>query len=89
VKSKKVTVLCEEGLHLRVASKVASIAQKAGGSVKIRSKNDRPFANACSVLELLTLGATLGTPLEIVAEGPNEDGVLNELSEVFKPCGDL
>lgn len=88
MKNKKVTVLCGDGLHLRVASKVASIALKSGAAVKIRSKKDHPFVNACSVLELLTLGATLGTPLEIVAEGPNEDGVLNELSEVFSPCAD-
>ncbi len=83
VKRQSITLQCQEGLHLRVASKVALIAQKAGGSVNIRSDKHRRAVNACSVLELLTLGATLGTPLEIVAECPNEDHIVQELVGVF------
>ena len=86
--TQNITLRCREGLHLRVATKVASIAQRAGGSVKIRSEVHRRAANACSVLELLTLGATLGTPLEIVAECPNEERVVQELSGVFESGGD-
>jgi phosphotransferase system HPr (HPr) family protein len=78
-----VTIQCEAGLHLRVASKVAKIAQQAGGTVHIRCAGC-PRANACSVLELLTLGASVGTPLEIVAEGPDEELVLHKLTEVFE-----
>ena len=84
MKSQHVTVHCQEGLHLRVASQVAKIAKLAGGSVHIRCAKGRPRANACSVLELLTLGAAAGTPLEIVADGPNEEAVLRDLSDVFK-----
>ena len=83
MKRLNVTVLCEEGLHLRVASKVAKIAQRAGGSVHIRCE-DCPKANACSILELLTLGAAAGTPLEIVADGPNEEAVLSDIADVFE-----
>jgi len=84
MKSQNVTVLCQEGLHLRIASRIAKIAQQSGGSVHIHCNKGCPRANACSVLELLTLGATAGTPLEIVADGPNEEGVLLKMSEVFK-----
>lgn len=83
-----VTVQCEEGLHLRVASQVAKIAQTAGGSVHIRCEGC-PRANACSVLELLTLGASAGTPLEIVAEGPDEERVVRQLAEVFEAGGGI
>ena len=88
MKSKNVIVLFEEGLHLRIASEVAKIAQRAGGSVQIRHNKGCPRANACSVLELLTLGATAGTSLEIVADGPNEEAVLRDLSDVFKQGAD-
>jgi phosphocarrier protein len=87
MKSQKTTLRCKEGLHLRVASQVAKIAQKSGGIVKIRCKKDSAFANACSVLELLTLGATLGSPIEIIAEGPDEDTVLAALVNVFQQPG--
>jgi phosphotransferase system HPr (HPr) family protein len=83
-----VTVLCEQGLHLRVASRVAKIAQRSGGSVHIRCEGC-PRADACSVLELLTLGAAAGTPLEIVAECPDEESVLRELSQVFEAGGGI
>lgn len=89
MKRQSITLQCQEGLHLRVASKVASIAQKAGGSVKIRSDKHRRAVNACSVLELLTLGATLGTPLEIVAECPNEERTVQELADIFESGRDV
>jgi len=85
---KNVTVLCEQGLHLRVASKVAKIAQRSGGSVHI-SCEGCPQADACSVLELLTLGAAAGTPLEIIAEGPDEELTLQELATVFEAGGGI
>lgn len=83
MKSQTLTVQCQEGLHLRVASQMAQIAQKSGGTVEIRNRKGRPNVNVCSIIELLTLGATPGTALEIVADGPNEDTVLGKLSEVL------
>lgn len=83
-----VIVRCEEGLHLRIASRVAKIAQQAGGPVHIRCEGC-PHANACSVLELLTLGAAAGTPLEIVADGPNVERVMLELADVFESGGGI
>ena len=83
-----VIVRCKEGLHLRIASKLAKIAQKAGGSVHIGG-NSHPRANACSVIELLTLGAATGTPLEIVADCPDEETVLHQMTEVFDEGGGI
>lgn len=83
-----VIVRCKEGLHLRLASRIAKIAQKAGGPVHIGG-NRHPRANACSVMELLTLGASTGTPLEIVADCPDEEAVLNQMTEVFEEGGGI
>jgi phosphotransferase system HPr (HPr) family protein len=88
MKIQNVIIRCEEGLHLRVASKVAKIAQRAGGDVHICCEGC-PRVNACSVLDLLTLGAAAGTPLEIVAECPDEDQVVRELSDVFEAGGGI
>ncbi len=83
-----VTIRCAEGLHLRIASQVAKIAKQAGGPVHITCDGCQ-HANACSVLELLTLGAAAGTPLEIVVDGPHEERVLLELTEVFEAGGGI
>ncbi len=83
MKSQTVTVHCEDGLHLRVAAQVAKIAKRWGGAVHISSK-DHARVNACSAMELMMLGAATGTPLEITADGPDEEGVLRDLSELIE-----
>ncbi len=83
MKSQSVVVRCVEGLHLRVASQVAKIAQQSGASVHVRCGACHR-ADACSALQLMTLGAAEGTALEIFADGVNEDSVLLELAGVFE-----
>jgi phosphotransferase system HPr (HPr) family protein len=89
MKSQTVTVRHAEGLHLRVAAEVAKIAQKSGAAVHIHCGACSPAethsrADACSVLQLLTLGASAGSLLEIFADGHNEDAVLSELAGLFE-----
>lgn len=86
MKIQNVTVRCREGLHLRIASQVAKNAQQAGGPVHIRGTRN-PRANACSVMELLTLGASNGTPLEIMVDCPDEEAILNQMTDVFEAGG--
>lgn len=90
MKIQNVTVLCENGLHLRVASQVSKIAQQSGTSVHIRCEGC-PKADACSVLQLLMLGASSGTVLEIEAVGSddNEEAVLQALTTVFEQGGGI
>ncbi len=82
MKTRQLTIQCEGGLHLRVAAQIVKQMRHRQSTVHLRCEGC-PRANACSVFELLKLGATKGTPLEIVAEGPDEDAVLLALAEVF------
>jgi phosphotransferase system HPr (HPr) family protein len=90
MKIQNVILRCEHGLHLRVASEVSKIAQRSGAAVHIQCAGC-PKADACSVIQLLMLGATPGTPLEIVAEGAeeNERAVLHALIGVFENGGGI
>jgi len=90
MKTQNVILRCENGLHLRIATEVSKIARQSGTAVHIRCAGC-PKADACSVLQLLTLGATTGTPLEIVAEGTeeNESAVLHALTGVFENGGGI
>lgn len=85
---KQTTVRCPQGLHLRVASQVAKIAQASGNAVHIECEGC-PRADACSVIELLMLGATVGTTLQISAEGPAEEAVAEEMAEFFEQGGGI
>lgn len=82
MKTRTLKVICENGLHLRVAAKVVEHVKKHDAQVHILCK-DCPRANACSIMELLMLGAQSGTEIQIVADGKDEDKVIDALSEVF------
>ncbi len=81
--TRDIVVQCEHGLHLRVASSVVGVALEHRKTTVQLSCGNCHQANACSVLELLTLEASQGTHLEIVADGPDEAGVLSALAEIF------
>ncbi len=87
MKIKTVTVQCEEGLHLRIAMLVAKTVAQWGGAVHILCKEGTGRVrrvNACSVMELLLLGAAAGTLLKIIAEGPSEVSVLRDLAVLLE-----
>ena len=88
MKSRRVIVRCEHGLHARVAAKVVKLARDHESSVRILC-DGCPCANACSILDLMRLGAGVGTRLEVVAEGPDEDAVVEALTGVFREGGGI
>ncbi|HNX34225.1 MAG TPA: HPr family phosphocarrier protein [Kiritimatiellia bacterium] len=91
MKTQNVVVKCEHGLHLRVASQISNIARKSGVPVNILCEGC-PKVDACSVFQLLTLGAAEGTALAIEVEDPDErkvDAVLQALTEVFDGGGGI
>lgn len=83
MKKRKLIVRREGGVHLRVAAEIVKQVQQHRSVVRIQSAGS-PQANAESIFELLTLGAAKGTPLEVQAEGPDEDAALQALAEVFE-----
>ena len=67
---------------MRVAADVVKVTRNHNSVVKIKC-NGCPGVNACSILELLTLGAAPGANIEVIADGQDEDAVIEELAEVF------
>ncbi len=88
MKARTVVVRCEHGLHLRVAAAVAKLAQDHDATVHIRCEGC-PRADACSILDLMRLGAGVGTRLQLEAEGPDEDAVVDALTDVFHEGGGI
>ena len=82
MQTRQLIVQCEGGLHLRVAARIVKAMGHHRSTVHVRCEGC-PRANACSIFELLKLGASKGTALEIVAEGPDEEAALRALAEVF------
>jgi len=88
MKKCSVIVSCEHGLHARIAARVVEVAREHHATVHV-SCAGCSRANACSILDLMRLGAGIGTRLEVVAEGPDEEAVVAALTDVFEGGGGI
>ena len=77
----RVVVANECGVHLRVAQQVVEASRRQSAQVTLCSGCAK--ANGSSILEVLLLGATRGTEIDLVVCGGDEDRALRELAEVF------
>ena len=67
---------------MRVAAEVVKSVKEHNSTVHVRCR-DCPNANACSIMELILLGAEQGTEIQITADGDDEEAVLISLTEIF------
>jgi phosphotransferase system HPr (HPr) family protein len=82
MRTRQVVVQCEGGLHLRVAAQIVKQVQAHQCKVHFRCEGC-PLADACSIFELLKLGALRGTPVEVTVDGPDEEAALAALVGLF------
>lgn len=80
---KKATARVQDrnGLHLTPSAKVVRCARQFKSQITLC--HDCKEANACSILQILTLGAGFGAEVEITASGPDESEAVNRMIEVF------
>jgi len=82
MKKRELIVNSKNGLHLRVAGEIVKLATTHECQLSL-SCNGCKHANACSIMQLLTLDAVKGTLLEVSAEGPDAELVLQKLSDLL------
>jgi phosphocarrier protein len=74
----------ELGLHLRAAAAFVKVAEGFESDVSLwRDGNE---ANGKSIIALVSLAASQGTLVRIVAEGPDADEALTALAGLVKSC---
>ena len=79
--TEKTVVKCGSGLHNKQATYFIQKANEFRSSIWIEA-DDRKI-NAKSLLGVLSMGITSGTEISIVAEGPDEDAAVKELSAML------
>ena len=80
--SKKVKLVNENGLHARPATRFVETASKFASDITIAK--DGQEANGKSVIEILTLGASVGTLLTITAVGKDAEEAVKALCNLIK-----
>jgi phosphocarrier protein len=82
MRSERVQITNKLGLHARAAAKVVHTANEFSSDIFIGTEDEE--VNAKSILGLLTLAATRGTPLVVRAEGDDEEKAVVALVELFE-----
>lgn len=78
---RQAVVLDPLGLHMRTAAKLVVLAQSFRSDIRIIARG--AAADAKSLLDLVTLAAGCGTPLDLVAHGPDAEAAIAALTGFF------
>ena len=81
--SKTVTVINEQGMHMRPAGMISKAA-KAHPDTEIILKVDGNEIKAKAVMQIMAAGITKGKEVELVVSGDNEQAVLDEFVKMFE-----
>lgn len=75
-------VLNRLGLHARAAAQIAALAEEYQATI-IFEKNGH-LADARNILEILSLGCSPGTTVQVRVQGPQAFAALRALQELFR-----
>ncbi len=79
--SKKITIKNKSGLHSRPSTLLVETAKKF--SADIRLIQDQMSVDCKSILDVMSLGCTLGTRLTITARGKDAEEALDALAKLI------
>lgn len=79
---RRITVPCQQGLHLRAAAVIVTIANQFRSAVSFNTGSQH--VDAKSILGILHLGAIRGAPLVLTASGQDADQAIQVLGELFE-----
>jgi phosphocarrier protein len=69
------------GIHARPAALIVQTTKDFQSTIFLEKEDDR--INAKSIMGIITLGAAFGTPIRIIADGPDEQKALDTLVKLF------
>ena len=78
---KTIVVVNKLGMHARPATLIVKAATKYRSDFRIIKDNSE--INGKSIMGVMTLAAEFGSELELVANGVDEEFLIDEISELF------
>ena len=77
-----VTISNRAGIHARPAALIVQTASKFSSKLWLEKGTEK--INAKSIMGIITLGASFGTPIRISAEGPDEEMAVKTIAGLFE-----
>lgn len=81
MKSEKIILKNETGLHARPASELAKLATTFKSNINLKAEGKT--INAKSILAIMSAGIKANTEIEIECEGEDEELAISKLVEAF------
>ncbi|MDR3259802.1 MAG: HPr family phosphocarrier protein [Fusobacteriaceae bacterium] len=82
MKMRKVTIMNKAGMHARPSSLFVQLITKYDSEIKVKYKDEE--VNGRSIMGLMLLAAEQGRELELIAEGSDEDAMLDALVDLIE-----
>ncbi|MDP2792046.1 MAG: HPr family phosphocarrier protein [Rectinemataceae bacterium] len=76
-----VTIKNRAGIHARPSALLVQAATRFASHIWLEKAGDR--INAKSIMGIITLGACYGTPIKIIADGPDEVQATRVIENLF------
>ena len=76
-----VTIQNRAGIHARPSALLVQTAKDFQSNIYLEKGNDR--INGKSIMGILTLGASYGTEIKVIAEGKDEAAALDSVVKLF------
>lgn len=80
----QVKIVNQLGLHARAAAQLIRTAESFTSNIKLIRLDNSVYADAKSILSVLTLAASKGTLLNLEVEGKDEDSAFNAIVEIIE-----
>ena len=77
-----VKVINRAGIHARPSALLVQTTKNYKSNIYIEKGSDR--INAKSIMGIITLGATYGTELKLIADGPDEEAAVEIMVKLFE-----
>ncbi len=81
LETRRVVIVNRKGLHARASAKLAELALTLPARITIAYDGER--ADARSIMDLLCLGAGIGTEVELYASGRDANAALDAVSALI------
>jgi len=78
----RVTITNRAGIHARPAAVMVQLAKDFKANIYLEKEADR--INAKSIMGILTLAATYGTELNVIAEGEDEEAAVKAVCHLIE-----
>jgi phosphocarrier protein HPr len=77
-----ITVSNRAGIHARPSAILVQTTKNFKSNIYMEKNNDR--INAKSIMGIITLGASYGTVLKIIADGEDEEDAVDTIVKLFE-----